>query len=107
MNTEELKKFVKNVKTENVKTEADKFLANYLIFKVEHLNIEEKDVLKEMDFCIKALKENHLKEEMIKTSLDIKESEEKNDEEKKQKLKEKFCKLAEELNELSEPQRGE
>jgi len=100
LNTEELKKFVKNVKTENIKSEQDKFLANYLIFKVEHLNIEESEVLKEMDFCIQTLKKNHLKEEMIKTSLDIKESENEKNDEKKKKLNEKFCKLAEELSEL-------
>jgi DNA primase len=107
LNTEELKKFVKNVKTENVKTEADKFLANYLIFKVEHLNIEENEVLKEMDFCIKALKENHLKEELVKVSLDIREVEShptggQPQAESLKKLNEKFCKLAEELNQLSE-----
>ena len=101
LNTEELKKFVKNIKLENIKSEQDKFLANYLIFKVEHLNIEESDVLKEMDFCIQALKENHLKEELGKISLDMKEAEDKKDKEGLQKLNEKFCKLAEELNELT------
>jgi len=102
LNTEELKKFVKNIKMDNVKSEEDKFLANYLIFKVDHLNIEEKEVLKEMDFCIQELKRNHLKEELIKVSLDIKEAEGVNKKEELKKLNEKFCKLAEELNQLSE-----
>jgi len=101
LNTEELKKFAKNLKSGSIKSEADKFLANYLIFKVEHLNIEEKDVLKEMDFCIRELKENHLKEEMAKVSLDIKEVEGLKNKEDLKKLNEKFCKLAEELSELS------
>ena len=102
LNTEELKKFVKNIKMDNIKSEEDKFLANYLIFKVEHLNIEENEVLKEMDFCIKALKKNHLKEELAKVSLDIKEAEGANKKEELKKLNEKFCKLAEELSELSQ-----
>lgn len=102
LNTEELKKFVKNIRMDNIKTEADKFLANYLIFKIEHLNIEEKEVLKEMDFCIKALKKNYLKGELAQVSLDVKEAEEAKNKEELKKLNEKFCKLAEELNELSD-----
>ncbi len=109
LNTEELKKFVKNVKTENIKSEQDKFLANYLIFKVEHLNIEETEILKEMDFCIQTLKKNHFKEELVKISLDIKELENQpkagppraEDKDGLKKLNEKFCKLAEKLNELN------
>ena len=101
LNTEELKKFVKNIKENNIKSEQDKFLANYLIFKVEHLNIEEEEILKEMDFCICELKKNHLKEELAETSLNIKEAENNKNKEELQKLNEKFCKLAEELNELN------
>jgi len=102
LNTEELKKFVKNLKSDNIKSEADKFLANYLIFKVEHLNIEEKEILKEMDFCIRELKLNHLKEELAKISLDIKEAEGLKNKEELKKLNKKFCQLAEELNQLSD-----
>ena len=101
LNTEELKKFVKNIKENNIKSEQDKFLANYLIFKVEHLNIEEEEILKEMDFCICELKKNHLKEELVEISLNIKEAENNKNKEELQKLNEKFCKLAEELNELN------
>jgi DNA primase len=101
LNTEELKKFVKNIKTQKIESKEDKFLANYLIFKVEHLNIEESEALKEMDFCIQALKKNHIKEELVKISLDIKEAEDKKDKDELQKLNEKFCKLAEELSELT------
>ncbi|HNU96990.1 MAG TPA: DNA primase [Candidatus Portnoybacteria bacterium] len=110
LNTEELKKFVKSVKTNKIESKEDKFLADYLIFKVEHLNIEEAEVLKEMDFCIQELKKNHLKEKLIQISLDIKELEnqpkdglpaKEKDKEKLQKLNEKFCKLAEELSEIT------
>ncbi len=101
LNTEELKKFVKNIKTNKIESEEDKFLANYLIFKVEHLNIEETETLKEMDFCIQELKKNHLKQELIQISLEIKTAEDANDKDKQKKLNEKFCKLAEELSELT------
>ncbi|MBU4284778.1 DNA primase [Patescibacteria group bacterium] len=101
LNTEELKKFVKNIRMDNIKSEEDKFLANYLIFKVEHLNIEEKEVLKEMDFCIKTLKEIFLKEELVKTSLEMKEAEDAKKRDEVDKLKEKSCKIIEELDELN------
>jgi len=101
LNTEELKKFVKNIRMDNIKSEGDKFLANYLIFKVEHLNIEEKEVLKEMDFCIKTLKEIFLKEELVKISLEMKEAEDAKKQDEVNKLKEKSCKIIEELDELN------
>ena len=107
LNTEELKNFAKKVKSQEIRSEADKFLANYLIFRVEHLEIEEKDVLKEMDFCIKELKTNHLKEKLAQISLDMKELEshptgDQPQAERLKKLTEKFCTLAEELNQLSD-----
>jgi DNA primase len=101
LNTEELKKFVKNVRMDNIKSEEDKFLANYLIFKVEHLNIEEKEVLKEMDFCIKTLKEIFLKEELVKISLEMKEAEDAKKQDEVNKLKEKSCKIIDELDQLN------
>jgi len=109
LNTEELKKFVKNIKANKIESKEDKFLADYLIFKVEHLNIEETEVLKEMDFCIQELKKNHLKEELVSISLEIRELENQpkagppraENKEELQKLNEKFCKLAEELSELN------
>jgi DNA primase len=101
LNTEELKKFVKNVRMDNIKSEEDKFLANYLIFKVEHLNIEEKEVLKEIDFCIKTLKEIFLKEELVKTSLEMKEAEDAKKQDEVNKLKEKSCKIIDELDQLN------
>lgn len=102
LNTEELKKFFKTLKSKKIQSAQDKFLADYLIFKAEHLNIEEDDVLKEMDFCIKELKTNYLKEELAKVSLDMKEAEEAKKGEEVKKLNEKFCKLAEELSQLSD-----
>ena len=65
-----------------------------------------KSILKD----IQELKKNHLKEKLIQISLDIKELEnqpkdglpaKEKDKEKLQKLNEKFCKLAEELSEIT------
>jgi len=102
LNTEELKKFVKKIKSREIDSAEDKFLANYLIFKVEHLELEEKDVLKEMDFCIRELKVNHLKEKLAQISLEMKESESTGEKDELKKLTEKFCALAEELNQLGD-----
>jgi len=102
LNTEELKKFVKKIKSKEIDSAEDKFLANYLIFKVEHLEIEEKDILKEMDFCIRELKKNYLKEELAKISIEMKSAEETNNKEELKKLTKKFCELAEELSQLSD-----
>jgi len=102
LNTEELKKFLKNLKSDNIKSEKDKFLANYLIFKVEHLEIEEKDVLKEIDFCIRELKRNYLKEELAKISIEIKGAEETSNKQELKKLTKKFCELADQMSQLSD-----
>jgi hypothetical protein len=102
LNTEELKKFLKNLKSNNIQSEADKFLANYLIFKVEHLELDEKEALKEMDFCICELKKNYLKEELAQISIEMKSAEEINNKEELKKLTEKFCALAEQMSQLSD-----
>jgi DNA primase len=97
----ELRKVFHNLKSKNKPSSEEKYLINYLIFKAEHCDIEERDVLNEIDSCIRELKANKIKEEMKEISLDIKEAEQKKDEAKLKKLTQKFSKLAEELNKLN------
>ena len=99
----ELRKVFHNLKSKNKPPSEEKYLINYLTFKAEHCDIEEKDVLDEIDSCIKELKANKIKEEMKEISLELKELENqpKADPPKARKLTQKFSKLAEELNKLN------
>ena len=91
----DLKKF----QAELTKEEVD--LTNYLVFKAEHCDLEEKDVLNEIKCAIKEIKIYDLKQKMIQISLDIKEAEDAKDREKEKELKNKFSQLAQELCELN------
>ncbi|MFZ5559242.1 MAG: DNA primase [Patescibacteria group bacterium] len=90
----DLKKFQDELSSDEV------YLTNYLIFKAEYCELEEKEVLNEIECCLKEIKVYNLKERMGQTSLDIKEAEELKNKEEVKKLKHKFSKLAEELNKL-------
>jgi len=94
------KKIFRNLKSPKELSPEENYLKNYLIFKVEHCNLEEKDILDEINHCIRELKLNKLKQEMSEISLDMKEAEQKKDTKNLKKLTQKFSKLAEELNKL-------
>ena len=77
------------------------YLSNYLIFKAEYCDLDEKQVLDEINCCIREIKIYNLKEMMNQISLDIKEAEENKDKEKIKDLKHKFYKLTQELTNLN------
>ncbi|OGZ32437.1 MAG: DNA primase [Candidatus Portnoybacteria bacterium RBG_13_40_8] len=91
----DLKSFQKELSPEEV------YLTNYLIFKVEYCELEEKEVLDEIRCAIKEIKIYNLRDKMSQVSLDIKEAEENKDKEKIEDLKRRFYKLTEELNEIN------
>jgi DNA primase len=97
---EYLKKSFKEIFLKISKLKTD--VKNYLIFKIEHCNLEEKDVLEEIDCCIRELKTNKIKQEMKEISLDIKEVEQKKDKKGSAKLTKKFSKLANELAKINQ-----
>lgn len=96
-----LRKLFHDLKAKNKLSKEQDYLKNYLIFKAEHCNLEEADVLEEIDCCIKEIKASKLKQEMSQISLDIKEKEQKKDKKELEKLTKKFSKLAEELSKLN------
>lgn len=98
----ELRKIFHSLKSKKKLSEEEKYLKNYLIFKVEYCDLEEKEILTEIDCCIKEIKSIKLKQEMNELSLDIKEAEQENEKTKLKKLTQKFSKLAEELNKLKQ-----
>jgi DNA primase len=91
----DLKKF----QTEFTKEEI--YLTNYLVFKAEYCDLEEKEILDEIKCAIREIKIYDLKQKMIQLSLDIKEAEDSKDKEKIKDLKNKFLKLAQELGEIN------
>lgn len=98
----DLKKIFRNLKPQKKSSSEEEYLRNYLIFKAEYCDLEEKEVLNEIDCCIKEIKSIKLKEEMSEISLDIKEAERKNEKAKLKKLTQKFSKLTEKLNKLNQ-----
>jgi DNA primase len=91
----DLKSFQKDFSPEEV------YLTNYLIFKVEYCELEEKEILDEIRCTIKEIKIYDLRDKMSQISLDIREAEENKDKEKIEDLRRKFYKLTEELNEIN------
>ena len=96
------KKLFHDIKSKNKLSSGHQFLKKYLIFKIEYCDLEEKDVLSEIDCCIKEIKIHKIKEEMGEVGLDIKEAEQKEKSKDLKKLTQKFSKLAEELNKLNQ-----
>ena len=76
------------------------YYIDHLIFQVEHYNLDKKDVLKEIEFCIKELTSIFLKNELSNLSLEIKKLEKEKDKKKIKLLIEKFNKLSKKLAEL-------
>lgn len=97
-----LRKIFHNLKSKKKFSSDEEYLKNYLIFKIEHCNLEEKEILPEIDCCIRELKSHKIKQEMSELSLDIKEVEQNKDKAKLKKLTQKFSKLANQLNETNQ-----
>jgi len=70
-----------------------KQLKDHLSFKAEHFDLEDKEILEEINFCIREIKLFKLKGEMSELSLEIKEAEAKKNKKRKKSLTEKFSKL--------------
>jgi DNA primase len=99
----ELKKVFHNLKLKKKSlTNEEKYLTDYLLFKAEHCNLEEKEALEEINCCIKELKLDKIKKELSQISLDIKEAEKEKNKIKLKSLTQKFSKLAQELNKLNQ-----
>jgi len=101
MTADELRKIFDKIKTQKEFSAEENHLIDYLTFKIEHSNLEEEKVLDEIKCCIKELKTHNLKETLKEISLDIKEAEEEKNREKVKELTQKFLKLTQELNEIT------
>ena len=97
----EMKKLFNALKNKKELSKEENYLKDYLIFKAEYCELEDKYILPEINCCIKEIKAYNIKEEMRKITLDIKEAEQKSKKDDLKKLKEKFSKLTEELNQLN------
>ena len=73
------------------------YYLEHIVFQIEHYNLEDKDVLKETDFCLKEIKSNYFKKKLSETSLAIKRAEREGDKKGIKKLTEEFNKLSKEL----------
>jgi len=73
---------------------ADKpYYLDHIILQIEHYELEDKDVLKEVDFCIKEIKSNYLKKKLSELSLAIKKAEREGNIKEVKKLMGEFNKL--------------
>jgi len=71
----EYKKIFNDLKSNQKPSKEDSFLTKSLIFKIEHCNLENKEVPQEIDCCIKEIKSIKLKKEMGQVSLELKQLE--------------------------------
>lgn len=71
---------------------------NYLSLKAEIEEIEEKDILPEIQFCLKEIQSLEIKSKLDQISQEIKKAEEEKDLKKIERLAQEFNKLATELN---------
>lgn len=96
----ELRNLFHDFKKEKKLSPDQEYLKNYLIFKAEYCDLDEKEVLPEIESCLREIKANKIKQEMIGISLDIKEAEQKNEKTRLKELTQKFSNLANKLSEL-------
>jgi len=73
------------------------YYLEHIVFQIEHYNLEDKDILKETDFCLKEIKSNYFKKKLSEISLAIKRAEKEGDKKGTKKLTEEFNKLSKEL----------
>ncbi len=76
------------------------YYLEHIIFQIEHYNLENKDVIKEINFCIKEIKSNYIKRKLSDLSLAIKRAEREGDGKGVKKLSEEFNKLSKEMGGL-------
>jgi len=69
------------------------YYIDHIIFQVEHYNLEKKDILKEINFCLNEIKKYHIKEKASKISLAIKRAEQEKNKKEVEKLKKQFNNL--------------
>ena len=73
------------------------YYLEHIVFQIEHYNLEDKNVLKETNFCLKEIKSNYFKKKLSEISLAIKRAEREGDKKGTKKLTEGFNKLSKEL----------
>jgi len=73
------------------------YYLDHIMFQVEHYNLDKKEVIKEINFCIREIKSNHFKKKLSEISLAIKKSEREGDKKMVKKLTEEFNKLSKEM----------
>jgi len=73
------------------------YYLNHIIFQVEHYSLEPKEIIKQINFCIKEIKSNYLKRRLSDVSLMIKKFEREKNKQEVKKLIEEFNKLSKEL----------
>ena len=73
------------------------YYIEHIVFQIEHYDLEDKDILKEINFCINEIKSNYLKKKLSEISLAIKKAEREGDKKETKKLIEKFNKLSKKL----------
>ena len=98
----ELRDLFRDLKKEKKFSSEQEYLKNYLVFKAEYCDLDEKEVLPEIECCLKEIKTNKIKREMSEISLDLKEAEQGNEKTRLKKLTQKFSNLANKLSELNE-----
>ncbi len=99
--TRKVFEYIKKEKAKKInhKKIQDKVLSNqpyyidHIIFQVEHYNLEKKDILKEINFCLNEIKKYHMKQKASEISLAIKKAEQEEDKKQVEKLKKQFSNL--------------
>jgi len=69
------------------------YYIDHIIFQVEHYNLEKKDILKEINFCLNEIKKYHIKQKASEISLAIKKAEQEKNKKQVEKLKKQFNNL--------------
>ena len=82
--------------SENLSGETKDFF-NYLAIKSEVEEIDEKEILPEIKFCLKEIQSLEIKNKLNEISKEIKKAEEEKNFEKIKKLTQEFCQYAKEI----------
>lgn len=73
------------------------YYLEHIIFQIEHYNLENKDIVKEINFCIKEIKLNYFKRKLSEISLAIKKAEREENKKGVKKLTKEFNKFSKEI----------
>ncbi len=90
-------KLKKQKKNEKIDLPDQPYYIEHIVFQIEHYDLEDKDILKEINFGIKEIKLNYFKKKLSELSLAIKRAEREGDKKDAKKLSEEFNKLSKEL----------